>query len=279
MNKYFQNLKYLKKIYNNGNLIKFRGNFLKKYSINKQSTRSLTIKLLQKITNKNILDIGCGNCSFVKKLHKLYQCNNYYGLDIVKHPSCCNLKFLNYKLYDGKKFPKYRNKFDIILCMHTLYHIGNFKFIFNWIKKILNKEGILIITTKSKHTLPKIEMKFLKIIKQMNLDKIIHITRYRDEERFCLENGSKILKKYFPSKYFHLKKCIIENNLNINNKPDLIQYIFTTQRYNPLNIMRDDDTKQLYQKSWQKEVARTKIFKDKTITVVYVLFKKYDNRL
>lgn len=274
MNKHFQNPKYLKSIYKDPKLIKFRGEFLKKYSKKKYSTRTLILGLLPGLINKNILDIGCGNCSFITKLHKLYPSNNYYGLDIVKNNRCNKLKYVNFRIYDGKTFPEYKCAFDIILCMHTLYHIANFKNFFSWIKKNLNKKRIIIITTKSKDTLPKIEKIFLKIIEELKLNKKFHISQHRDEERFCMENGIKILKKYFSFKHFNIKRYIITNQISVRNKNELLKYILSTQRYNILKNMKNKNNVRNYISYWKEKISRHKTFMDDNITAVYILNKK-----
>ena len=86
MTKNFQNKDFLKFLYKDSDLISFRGNFLKKYSNRKYSLRTFIVKLLITFKNKSILDVGCGDCSFLEKLNTMYPQNKYFGLDIIMYP-------------------------------------------------------------------------------------------------------------------------------------------------------------------------------------------------
>lgn len=269
----FQNPKFLRKLYNNENLISSRGKFLKKYSNRRYSMRSFILNVLPEIKNKRILDIGCGDCSFLKNLYKKYPNNEYYGLDIVKNSKCYNLKFINYKIYDGELFPDYNKKFDFIFCMHTLYHINDFKRFFFETKKNLESGGIFTVTTKSKFTLPEIESIFFKIISKLNFKKYLKIKKYRDEEKFCLENGLDILKKYFKHSSFVIDKYVLETQIIVDNKEDLLRYIFSTQRYNLTKEILNKKIANQYIGFWRKEFDKFKIFIDKYIEVIYVIKK------
>src|SRR5882724_4907027 len=138
MKNHFQDKKFLETLYGSKDLIGFRGNFLKEYSNRKYSLRSFVVKILPEINHKKILDIGCGNDSFLEKLKTEYPTNNYFGLDIVENRKCYDLGFINYKIYDGKNFPEYSDKFEVIFCMHTLYHVEDFKPFFAKIKEYLD---------------------------------------------------------------------------------------------------------------------------------------------
>jgi len=262
----FQNKDFLKLLYKDSNLISFRGSFLKKYSNRKYSLRTFIIKLLPALKNKNILDIGCGDCSFLKKLTTMYPNNKYFGLDIVNNQKCVNQKSIEYQIYSGSELPRYQKKFDIIFCMHMLYHISDFDNFFNQIKNNLKKNGFFVITTKSKFTLPNIESLFKNITDQINFK----FSNQRDEANFCLENAPEILKKYFPEKQFIIEEYILENQLIVDNKKDLLRYIFSTARY---NIDRKINKKIMkkYLILWREKISKSKIFIDKYSEVVYFI--------
>ena len=266
----FQNTEFLKSLYGDKDLISFRGEFMKKYSDRKFSLRSFIIKFLSQLKDKAILDIGCGNGSFLDKLNTEYPNNRYFGLDIAENIKCKDLKFLDYRIYDGKSFPDYQEKFDVIFCMHTMYHVEDFNSFFVKIKNYIKPNGIIVITTKSKFTFPKIESIFMKIVDNLNLKIHININKFREESRFCLENGLKILKKYFAKKSFIIDEHVIETKIIVDNKKDLLKYIFSTNRY---NFERKDIGKTLVDKYldfWKKEIDR-EIFIDNYIEVVYLI--------
>jgi len=266
MTKNFQNKDFLKFLYRDNNLISFRGNFLKKYSNRKYSLRTFVVKILPALKNKNILDVGCGDCSFLKKLNAIYPQNNYFGLDIINNQKCINQKFIDYEVYGGIEFPKYYKKFDVIFCMHALYHISDFDNFFYQIKSNLKKNGIFIITTKSKFTLSEIESLFKNIANQINFK----ASDQRDESSFCLENAPAILKKYFPERQFIISEYVLENQLIIDNKKDLLRYILSTARYN-IDKETNKKTARRYIELWQEKISKSKIFIDKYIEVVYLI--------
>lgn len=269
----FQEKNFLSVLYGQKDLIKSRGNFLKKYSNRKYSLRTFILKLIPIKSGSKILDIGCGECSFLEKLNKKYPNNNYFGLDIVKNENCLKCNFIDYRIYNGMKFPKGVNGFDYIFCMHTIYHVDNLKRLFSEMKNNLNKNGIIVITTKSKFTFPKIEFIFQRIIRSLSLNKKISISKYRDESKFCLENGLKILQKYFPKKYFKIEEYVMENQIIINNKSDLLKYIFSTARYNLEEGLNNQDLAKKYKKLWENYISEMKFFIDKYIEVIYVIKK------
>lgn len=271
MKNHFQDKKVLESLYGSKDSIALRGNFLKEYSNRKYSLRSFVIKLLPKINHKKILDIGCGDCSFLEKLRTKYTNNEYFGLDIVKNKKCCDISLVNYKIYDGKHFPEYSDTFDVIFCMHTLYHIRSFKLFFVKVKEYLSNSGTLIITTKSKFTLPKIENTFLKVVNKIHLKEKSNIPKYRDESTFCLENGPGILKKHFPKKSFKIEEYVLETQIIVDDKQALLEYIFSTDRYNLDNKISDEMLIKEYKELWQKELGNNRFFIDKYIEVVYLI--------
>ncbi|MBN1263010.1 MAG: class I SAM-dependent methyltransferase [Candidatus Pacebacteria bacterium] len=267
----FQNPKNLKKLYRSQNLIKFRGNFLKKYSNRKYSIRDILLKILPELKNKQILDIGCGNCSFLKKLYSVYPNNSFHALDICENSSCKILNFLDYGLYDGVNFPKYAQKFDYIFCMHMLYHVKDLKLFFKQLKMTLNQQGKILITTKSKFTFPKLESLFSKIIKEMELTN--SVKNVRDEEHFCLENARKILLKNFPTTSFSVKSYILETQIITDNFKDLLRYILSTKRYNLISNLKEK-AQEVYLVKWKNKLKKCDLFIDKYIEVIYVVSKK-----
>jgi len=267
MSNNFQNVNLLKELYKDKDLIGLRGEFLKKYSNRRYSIRSFIVKyLLTDMKGFNIIDIGCGNGSFLNKLHGIYPKNNYYGLDIIENEYCRKFDFLNYKIYDGKDIPKYNIKFDFIFCMNMIYHIDDLKLFFSNVKQILKPKGKIIITTKSKYTFPVIEATFKKIALKMKLK----TSRFRDENKLCLENGMKKINESFNPKKFNIKEYIMETQIFNDDKKELIKYILSTSRYNP-NFANQKELLR-YLNFWEEEI-KDDIFIDKYKEVVFTISK------
>ncbi|OGY94161.1 MAG: hypothetical protein A2406_01635 [Candidatus Komeilibacteria bacterium RIFOXYC1_FULL_37_11] len=273
MIKDFQKIEFLKSLYSDKDLISFRGNFLKNNSNRKFSLRSFIIKLLPMLKDKKILDIGCGDGSFLNKLHTVYPQNKYFGLDVVDNAKCHKLKFLDYKIYDGKSRVYYTEKFDVIFCMHTVYHIEDLFTFFTTMKDYLKPHGIIIITTKSKLTFPKIESIFLKIVGKLDLKKYLKISKHREESKFCLENGLNRLKKHFARRSFSINEYVLETQVFVNDKKDLLKYVFSTNRYNILKDTLNKKIVEKYTKLWFEEIDKDQIFIDKYTEAVYLIKK------
>ena len=161
----------------------------------------------------------------------------------------------------------------MIFCMHTAYHIEDLSAFFTTIKGYLKPNGVIIITTKSKLTFPKIESIFLKIVGKLNLKKYLKIGKHREESKFCFENGLNILKKHFTRRAFSINEYFLENQVFVNDKKDLLKYIFSTNRYNILKYDLNKKIIEKYIKLWLEEIDKEQIFIDKYMEVVYLIKK------
>ncbi len=95
--------------------------------------------LKNKIKNKKLLDFGCGKGKFLSLAKK--DSKNIAGLEINKQ--LFNHLKKKFKMYDD--ICNVDQKFDVITLFHVLEHIPNQIDILKNIKKILNKNGKLII--------------------------------------------------------------------------------------------------------------------------------------
>ena len=148
---------------------------LDKKNINKYFDNFI-IKFIQ--TNHKILDYGCGPGTFSIKLSKMTQ-NDVHAIDISKgFIDHCELlkKELNIKnfypqLVLNKELPFEDNTFDIILMFDVIHHLENIDQNFNEIKRILKKDGKLIVYEPNKlnpliwllHIIDPIERGLLKV--------------------------------------------------------------------------------------------------------------------
>lgn len=108
-------------------------------------------KFLPKINNQNLkfLDIGCGDGRYLELMHKKFN---------LKKSNCHGLDFKNYKLIELKKkgynithknFSEYtpKKKFDIITMFHVIEHVESPRNYLKKIKRLLSKNGLLILET------------------------------------------------------------------------------------------------------------------------------------
>lgn len=90
--------------------------------------------------NGSILDIGCGEGSFLEEMEKRgFEC---YGLETSKAGITASRK-KGIVVYED--IQKIKRKFDVITLWHVFEHITNPLFYLKTIRKLLNKNGQLII--------------------------------------------------------------------------------------------------------------------------------------
>ncbi len=113
---------------------------------------------MDKITNtnniKNYLDIGTGSGKFAITFGKAIglDSQHIYGVDLENFAeqkdwdrNKQNNQFIFKTIEENKKYPFEDNFFDMISLKMVLHHIKNPKFLFEEIKRILKKDGLLII--------------------------------------------------------------------------------------------------------------------------------------
>ncbi|MCX6711431.1 MAG: class I SAM-dependent methyltransferase [Candidatus Woesearchaeota archaeon] len=87
-------------------------------------------KILDKISKdfNNVLDYGCGTCTFYKYIISKYDNTNYIGTDIsfsMINVGKKEFKNINVAVADGEKLPFKNNSFDLIIGRGILHHLIN----------------------------------------------------------------------------------------------------------------------------------------------------------
>ncbi len=173
--------------------------------------------ILEQINNRNIknlkiLDVGCGGGIICEPLARLGA--NVTGIDFApnniiaaKIHSKKNKLKINYINKDIEK-SKLDEKFDIILMFEVLEHLDNWKKTIKNIKKNLNKNGLIIISTINRNPLSKLFA--------INIaENILH----------WIPKGTHDYNKLIKPE--ELKKILLKEKFNFNNIKGLV--------FNPLN--------------------------------------------
>ena len=110
---------------------------------------SASCTALPKGKNLKVLDAGCGEGHLIEKMHSVHRYNKYYGVDITEialkkaKKRCPYADFYNMDLLRLK----FKNEtFDVVACSEVLEHIYKYDKAINELKRILKREGYLIIT-------------------------------------------------------------------------------------------------------------------------------------
>lgn len=112
--------------------------------------------------------------------------------------------------------------------MHMLYHVSNIEeFVAKVVDKYGNTKSKILITTKSKYTMPAMEKIVLEALDAGNPK--ITLSLERDESHFCSENAPDILTSIFSNK--KITSTLIETAFEVNDLGDLKAYILSTPRY------------------------------------------------
>ena len=116
----------------------------------KITTRSeILAKIINRVIkdrrNLNILEVGCGKGYLLNELAKMNKNSNLYGYDVGDYSKLSvflkkNIFFLNKKKFNFKK-----NSLDIIVISHTLSYFLNPMNEIKKYKKLLKKDGFLLI--------------------------------------------------------------------------------------------------------------------------------------
>ncbi|PIR13745.1 hypothetical protein COV49_01195 [Candidatus Falkowbacteria bacterium CG11_big_fil_rev_8_21_14_0_20_39_10] len=116
---------------------------------------SLFIELYKKFrkNNSRILDIECGQnavlSKYIEKEDEYYACDYYKKIKNQKVKKYFQIDLNNQEL--NKIVP---HKFDVVFCGEVIEHLFSPDHLMNEVKKILNKDGILILSTPNLAYLP-----------------------------------------------------------------------------------------------------------------------------
>ena len=164
------------------------------------------------IKNLKILDVGCGGGIICEPLARLgakvtgvdFAPNNIIAAKIHSKKNKLKINYINKDIEKSKL----DEKFDIILMFEVLEHLDNWKKTIKNIKKNLNKNGLIIISTINRNLLSKLFA--------INIaENILH----------WIPKGTHDYNKLIKPE--ELKKILLKEKFNFNNIKGLV--------FNPLN--------------------------------------------
>lgn len=151
-------------------------------SITKRMRKNKAKKFIKDEENKRLLDIGCGDRSFINSFKKL----QVIGID----------KKLGYDVEKGLKFKD--ESFDYVTLLAVIEHISEPRKLLSECRRVLKKNGLLIITTPIKQA-----EKFIKLYHWGEIDH----KNYFNKGDFTSLNGFKLIE--YSTFEFGLNQLII----------------------------------------------------------------------
>jgi len=113
--------------------------------------------------NLKVVDLGCGDGTFLKLLEKKFPSLKTFGADIL--PEVVEIKkFLRaeIKIADLRNSGFPDNFFDIVFCLDTLEHFENLELPVREIKRVLKNDGLLVLSMPTENFFYKLGRLFLK---------------------------------------------------------------------------------------------------------------------
>lgn len=196
-----------------------------KYSNNKEGWHQWCYRNMNLKDNIRILELGCGNGElWLKNINHVSKSNELVLTDKSKGMieevqrrlgSINNIEFREMNIYDIEFDDK---SFDIVIANHLLGYIKDKDRALKEVKRVLKDEGAFFCTTVGKEHLIEIKELTTSFHREINLSEIDLVSN------FGLENGEKILYKYFKN----VDKKVYDDYLTIEGPKDLIDYLYST---------------------------------------------------
>ncbi len=159
------------------------------------------LKLLDQISFNNCLEVGCAGGFLISEIAKKYPQVKFYAIDAYSEA----IKFAK-KQYphiyflkaQAEKLPFKDGQFDLVLCYETIEHVQDPKKAMMEMKRVLGKNGQLILAMDSGNLAFRIiwffwEKTYGRAWKEAHLNPYHH----KALEKLVLQSGFKIRDKYF----------------------------------------------------------------------------------
>lgn len=173
------------------------------------------------VKNKTILDIGCVEHD-IKNIHKERIWVHDYLISVAKEvigidyldSAVKELNALGYNiLCQNAENIKIERKFDVVFAGEIIEHLNNQGLFLDSVKKLINKEGILIITTPNVFSLQRLIPVFYKLTNNPNVNSE-HVLFHTPKTLTTLltRNGFKIIKTeyaHYPVKKKNIKQILV----------------------------------------------------------------------
>ncbi len=158
-------------------------------------------KIIQNLTFSRCLDVGCASGYMISEISSAYPNSKYFGVDVYdKAIEYAKVKYPHIKFYQSaaEKMPFKENSFDLIISYETIEHVKGPRGFLSEIRRMLKKDGTLILAMDSGNILFRIVWFFWenstgKVWQGAHLNAFHHTQL----EKFVNDFGFKVQKKIF----------------------------------------------------------------------------------
>lgn len=180
---------------------------------------NFAIKLLNNISFKNCLEVGCASGYMISQIARKYPKVEFHAIDAYdkaikyaqkKYPHINGFVSgkINFVKAEAEKLPYKKGHFDLVLCYETIEHVRNPQKAMLEMKRVLKKGGKLILAMDSGTLAFRIiwffwENTFGRTWKGAHLNPY----HYNDLENLVLQSGLKILARHFT--HFELEVVFV----------------------------------------------------------------------
>jgi len=243
--------------YRDATNINARINLHKMYSVNKQGWFSWLYEQCEICSGMHILEVGCGNgAMWIENKEKLptdinivlSDCSEGMLRDARREIGLEDHRF-SYIQCDCEMLNMEEASFDLVIANHVLFYCNNIQKACFELERVLKPKGRLIASTYGNQHMREISM----LVREFD-DRIV-LAAHKLYERFGLDNGENIIKKYFSE----TEKRIYKDALYVTEANPLIEYIMSCHgNQNQYIVNRYKEFRQFVEKKVQKGFSVTK---------------------
>jgi ubiquinone/menaquinone biosynthesis C-methylase UbiE len=147
------------------------------------------------------LDVGSASGYFISQVSKKFPDKKYYGVDVYQKAVDYGKKIypnIDFRLANADKLPFKDNMFDTVLFYETIEHVEDPEKCLKEIKRVLKKDGNLIVAMDSGNWM----FRVVWFVWEKTKGRVwqgahLHPFYHKDLEKLIKESGFKIKKKMF----------------------------------------------------------------------------------
>jgi SAM-dependent methyltransferase len=168
------------------------------YTVPKVDFPEWVLSRLQWHGDEHILDIGSGGGNYFKALRRKWPDVTYHAIDqspgiLRTHPSTKRVV-----VADAQALPFADGAFDVVMANHMLYHVPDIEQAILEGRRVLKPDGIFMASTNSIQSMPEFHALFRRGMLLLSTPgKIYSQPPLPAQTNFALENGTRILSRYF----------------------------------------------------------------------------------